>query len=63
MRPGSPYVVNARLALATLGSLLIIILLAVPSANAYFRLPALASQRLPNGPRPGLPTVGQRNAL
>jgi hypothetical protein len=32
-----PYVVNARFVLATLGSLLIIILLAVPSANAYFR--------------------------
>lgn len=32
-----PYVVTARFVLATLGSLLIIILLAVPSANAYFR--------------------------
>jgi len=32
-----PYVVNARFVLTTLGSLLIIILLAVPSANAYFR--------------------------
>jgi hypothetical protein len=32
-----PYVVSARFALATLGSLLIILLLAVPSANAYFR--------------------------
>jgi hypothetical protein len=32
-----PYVVNARFALTTLGSLLVIILLAVPSANAYFR--------------------------
>jgi hypothetical protein len=32
-----PYVVSARFALATLGSLLVIILLAVPSANAYFR--------------------------
>jgi hypothetical protein len=31
------YVVSARFVLATLGSLLIIILLAVPSANAYFR--------------------------
>jgi hypothetical protein len=30
-------VVNARLVLATLGSLLVIILLAPPSANAYFR--------------------------
>jgi hypothetical protein len=32
-----PYVVTARFVLATLGSLLVIILLAVPSANAYFR--------------------------
>jgi hypothetical protein len=32
-----PYVVSARFVLATLGSLLIIILLAVPAANAYFR--------------------------
>jgi hypothetical protein len=32
-----PYVVSVRFILATLGSLLIIILLAVPSANAYFR--------------------------
>jgi hypothetical protein len=32
-----PYVVTARFVLATLGSLLIINLLAVPSANAYFR--------------------------
>jgi hypothetical protein len=32
-----PYVVAARFVLATLGSLLVIILLAVPSANAYFR--------------------------
>jgi hypothetical protein len=32
-----PYVVNARFVLTTLGSLLVIILLAVPSANAYFR--------------------------
>jgi hypothetical protein len=32
-----PYVVSARFVLATLGSLLVIILLAVPSANAYFR--------------------------
>jgi hypothetical protein len=32
-----PYVATARFVLATLGSLLIIILLAVPSANAYFR--------------------------
>jgi hypothetical protein len=30
-------VVTARFVLATLGSLLIILLLAVPSANAYFR--------------------------
>jgi hypothetical protein len=32
-----PYVVSARFGLATLGSLLIIVLLAVPSASAYFR--------------------------
>jgi hypothetical protein len=32
-----PYVVGARFVLATLGSLLIIVLLAVPPANAYFR--------------------------
>jgi hypothetical protein len=32
-----PYVVNARFVLTTLGSLLVISLLAVPSANAYFR--------------------------
>jgi hypothetical protein len=32
-----PYVVSARFVLATLGSLLVIILLAVPAANAYFR--------------------------
>jgi hypothetical protein len=32
-----PHVVTARFVLATLGSLLIILLLAVPSANAYFR--------------------------
>jgi hypothetical protein len=32
-----PYVVSTRLVLTTLGSLLIIILLAVPSANAWFR--------------------------
>jgi hypothetical protein len=32
-----PYVVAARFVLATLGSLLIIILLAVPASNAYFR--------------------------
>ncbi|HET6747929.1 MAG TPA: hypothetical protein VFL71_01595 [Actinomycetes bacterium] len=32
-----PYVVNTRFVLATLGSLLIIILLAVPSASAWFR--------------------------
>jgi hypothetical protein len=32
-----PYVVSARFGLATLGSLLIIVLLAVPSANAWFR--------------------------
>jgi hypothetical protein len=32
-----PYVVIARFVLATLGSLLITILLAVPSATAYFR--------------------------
>jgi hypothetical protein len=32
-----PSVVSARFVLATLGSLLIITLLAVPSANAYFR--------------------------
>jgi hypothetical protein len=31
-----PYVVSARFVLVTLGSLLIIVLLAVPSANAYF---------------------------
>jgi hypothetical protein len=31
------YAVRARFALATLGSVLVIILLAVPSANAYFR--------------------------
>ena len=32
-----PYVVKTRFALATLGSLLVIILLAVPSASAHFR--------------------------
>jgi hypothetical protein len=32
-----PYVVSARFGLATMGSLLIIVLLAVPSASAYFR--------------------------
>jgi hypothetical protein len=32
-----PYVVSTRFVLATLGSLLVIVLLAVPSANAYFR--------------------------
>jgi hypothetical protein len=34
---GFPYVVGARFVLATPGSLLIIVLLAVPSASAYFR--------------------------
>jgi hypothetical protein len=32
-----PYAINARFALATLGSLLVIILLAVPSASAWYR--------------------------
>jgi hypothetical protein len=31
------FVVAARLALATVGSLLVIVLLAVPQASAYFR--------------------------
>jgi hypothetical protein len=34
------YVNVAKLALTTLGSLLVVVLLAVPSANAYFRTPA-----------------------